>query len=383
MKISLLQSLDAVVQAESDVLSRIPVDGPVAVPVIRWIEEAQYPSAVTARLTGDTMAFTGYLFGTPVNAGTVPMVIRDGTIIERPGDGCQVKVRCLEGVSAAVSAYGNTSLSDDAEPIEWDIISEVWSDYRDASEARSLDRHVREVGTQIFAETFEIPKTRKHTRYALVACEVEHQITALLGKLRRQLGYAVLRSRPCHDGSQYVWGDKTEDPTMCGLCSWPVLTQNEQPNPNIFVNKQEQALTKADLDGLVRSLWLDEHADYGKGEWAIVCHPSTHRFMQDFDIAHRRVKRGDKGAGFRADEFRAKMGKTFPILSERCMRPGVLVVVNFQGFSYGYYANDFPHRRKMPTQGRYERWLLSFQTYGLVARNPRANIGMIYGLPSE
>jgi hypothetical protein len=26
---------------------------------------------------------------------------------------------------------------------------------------------------------------------------------------------------------------------------------------------------------------------------------------------------------------------------------------------------------------------MSFQTYGVVARNPRANIGMIYGLPAD
>jgi|GEM_PF-5140211 len=38
-------------------------------------------------------------------------------------------------------------------------------------------------------------------------------------------------------------------------------------------------------------------------------------------------------------------------------------------------------RKELPTQGRYQRWLISFQAYGLVARNPRANIGMIYGLP--
>ncbi len=212
---------------------------------------------------------------------------------------------------------------------------------------------------------------------------MEHQITALLGKLRRQLGYAVLRSRPSHDGSQFVWGDKTEEPTLCGLCSWPVLTQSEQPNPNVFINKQGQALSKADLDRLVRSMWLDEHADFGKGDWCIVCHPHTHRILQDFDIAYRKVKRGDAGVGFRVDEFHSRVGRTFPILSERFMRPGVLIVVNFQGFSYGYYANDFLHRREIPTQGRYQRWLLSFQTYGLVARNPRAHIGMIYGLPPE
>jgi hypothetical protein len=83
------------------------------------------------------------------------------------------------------------------------------------------------------------------------------------------------------------------------------------------------------------------------------------------------------------DELHSKIGKTFPILSERYMRPGVAIVVNFKAFKYGYYENDTLERREIPTQGRYERWLVSFQTYGVVARNPRANIGMIYNLPTE
>jgi hypothetical protein len=65
------------------------------------------------------------------------------------------------------------------------------------------------------------------------------------------------------------------------------------------------------------------------------------------------------------------------------MRRDVLIAVNFEAFKYGYYANDSLERQGIPTQGRYQRWLISFQTYGVVARNPRANIGMIYGLPAQ
>lgn len=383
MKTVLLDGLDAVVQARSDVLSKMEVDRSIDGPVVRWMEEWSYPSTITAQLTGDTLAFTGHLFGRVVNPETLRRVIREGAILERRGDAYQVKVMSLDGISASVTAYGNTIPADNMESCEWDIISEVWSDYRDASEPRSLDRTFREVGTQIFAETFEIPKTRKNTKFQIVAFEVEHQIVALLDKLRRQLAYAVLRSRPFHDGSQFVWGDKTGEPTMCGLCAWPIITQSELPNPGVYVNKGGQALAKSDLDNLVRRLWLDEHADYHKGDWRIVCHPVTHRFIQDFDISSRRIEKGDTGIGFRVDEFHSRVGKTFPIVAERFMRPGVLIAVNFDAFKYGYYANDSLERREIPTQGRYQRWLISFQTYGVLARNPRANIGMIYGLPGQ
>jgi hypothetical protein len=266
MKTVLLEGLDSVVQAQSDVLSRIKLDRSVAIPVVRWMEEWGYPSTITARLTGNNLAFSGHLFGQAVNGDLVRKVIRDGTILERPSDGCQVKMSSVDGLSAAVMAYGNTSLADDPGPVAWDIISEVWSDFRDASGPRSFERTFREVGTQIFAETFEIPKTRQNTKYEIIPFEAEHQIIALIAKLRRQLAYAVLRSRPFHDGSQFVWANKTEEPTMCGLCTWPAVTHNELPNPNVYVNKNGQALTKVDLDNLVRQLWLDEHADYNKGD---------------------------------------------------------------------------------------------------------------------
>jgi hypothetical protein len=382
MKEALRCGLDAVVQAESGALSRLKVDRPATGPVVRWMEEWGYPSQVTAKLLGSTLTFQGNLFGKIVDGDVVARAIRAGTILERPSDGCQVKVSFFDGLSASVTAYGNTHLTDDSGASRWDIISEVWSDYRDVSGPRSLDRSFREVGTQIFAETFEIPKTRKNTRYQIVSYEVEHQILALLGKLRRQFAYAALRSRPLHDGSRFIWGDKTEESTMCGLCTWPTITYSERPNPNVYVNKAGSHLTKRDLDNLVRQLWLDEHADYSKGDWWIVCHPATHQFIHDFDISCRRLDKEDS-IGFRVDEFRSKIGKTFPILSEPYMRPGALIVVNFNAFKYGYFTGDTLERREIPTHGRYQRWLISFQAYGVVARNPRSNIGIIFGLPLE
>jgi hypothetical protein len=381
MSTVLLDSLDAVVQADGDLLSRIRVNRPVASPVVRWMEEWGYPSSITARITGDKITFTGNLFGKTANPESIRKVVREGTILERARDGCQVKVSSANGLSATVTAYGSTVLADDSEPVQWDIISEVWSDFRDASEPRSLDRAFRETGTQIFAETFEIPKTRKNTKYQLVTCEVEHQILALLTKLRRHLAYAVLRSRPFHDGSRFIWGNKTDEPTMCGLCTWPVVTQQELPNPRVYAHKSGQSISKHDLDDLVRNLWLDEHADYNEENWVIACHPATHQFIHDFDISHRRTEKNDKGIGFHVDEFHSKVGKSFPILSERYMRKGVLILANLDAFTYGYYAHDALERLEIPTQGRYQRWLISFQTYGVVARNPRANIGMIYGIP--
>ncbi len=159
----LLAGLDKVVQAQSDALAKVQVGSPVAGPVVRWMEEWGYPSQVNARLVGGALTFSGHLFGKSVTSDSLGKVIRPGTILERVSDGAQIKVASLNGLTATVAGYGNSVLSDDAAPGSWDIISEVWSDYRDATDAQSLDRAFREVGTQIHAETFEIPKTRQET----------------------------------------------------------------------------------------------------------------------------------------------------------------------------------------------------------------------------
>lgn len=376
----LLAGLDKVVQAQSDVLSKIPVGPPVAGPVVRWVEEWGYPSQITAKLIGSDLTFSGNIFGEAVTTASLAKVIRRGTILERATDGVQVKVESVAALTGTIDAYGGTIATDDAQPVQWDIISEVWSDYRDAADPRSLDRKFREVGTQIHAETFEIPKTRQNTRYEIVADETEHQITALLEKLRRQLAYAVLRSRPSHDGTAFIYGNKTEESTMCGLCTWPMITQAELSNPNVYKSKLNQPIIKDDLDDLARSLWLDEHADYNKGNWWVVCHPLVHQYVHEFDVAYRTIEKDDTKIGFHVDTFYSKIGKAFPIMADRYMRPDVLMIVNFDAAQYGYYANDRMSRKEIPTPGRYQRWLISFQTYGVVIRNPRANIGMIHNI---
>jgi hypothetical protein len=381
--------LDSYVQAQSDVLAKIKVGKDISTPVARWLEERGYPSHVTCLWNGSTTAtFSGYLFGEAVSATSLMQVVRNGTILERPSDGVQIKLTDIAGVvdgsayTAVCEAYGNTSGSADNPAVEWDIISEVWTDYTDATSPRSLDRFWREVGTQIHAETFEIPQTRKNTKYEVVVNEVEHQITALLEKLRRQLAYAVLRSRPYYS-STYKFGDKVEYPTMCGILTWPVILQSELANTNVYVDKSSVELTKTDLDNLARYLWMEEHADYNTGSWYVITDPVTHQYIQDFDISYRRMEKNERGVGFHVETFESKIGKSFNILSDRYMRPGTLIMVNLDKFTYGYYNNDRMNRKEIATSGRYQRWLISYQTYGVVARNPRSNIGMIYGLPTS
>ena len=245
-----------------------------------------------------------------------------------------------------------------------------------------MDRSFREVGTQIHAETFEIPKTRKNTKYEIVADEVDHQITALLEKMQRQIAYAVLRSRPYYN-SGYKYGNSVEESTMCGVCTWPTIVQAEAANTAVYVNNSGAEITKEIIDDLVRNMWLTEHSDFNTGDWSIVCHPLVHRYIHDLDLQFRQMAYKDDKIGTKVDTFDAKIGKSFPILSDRYMRPDVLMVVDTSKIYYGYFQEDRLDRKELATQGRYQRWLISFQTYGTVVRKPRQSIGMVYGLATS
>jgi len=394
----LLEGLDTIVQADCDVLSRIKVGKQIATPVVRWVEEQSYPTGLYGQFTGTnlfTVSEAQTLMGldfslvgsTDAMIGEVlNQVLRSGTILERTSDGAQIKlgscalIRDLATPFTAVAAtYGNSPTTADTTDTYWEIISEVWSDYKDADESRSLTRTFREVGTQIHSETFEIPKTRKNTKYEIVADEVEHQIAELLDKMRRQLAYSCLRSRPYY-ATTYKYGNQVEESTMCGLTSWAAIIQGEAANADIYVNAATAEITKTMLDDLSKAMWLEENANFNRGTWVIICHPNVHKYIQDFDAQYRRKTEDSKRAGFYVDTIDVAIGKSLPVIADRYMRPDVLHIVNLDSLSYGYFANDKIDRKELATQGRYQRWLISFQTYGLVARKPRQNIGTIYGL---
>lgn len=381
----LLKTLDKSVQADSGILPLFNKSEAIDNPVVTWLEEKGYPTVITGQLTTATIAITGTLFGAAVTADAIYQVIRVGTILERESDGVQARVSSLAGVAdgapfeITVAAWGNSSLSDDLGGVDWRIIGELWTDFKDADSTRSLNRVPRQVGTQIHAETFEIPKTRKNTSYEIVTNETEHQIVELINKMKRSLVYSLLRMRPYYSGG-YKFGDAAEESAMCGLATWPIITQAEAANTAVYVNLSSADLTKTHIDQLARNMFLTEHADFNTGDWWIICHPLVQEYMNDYEISFRRTDAKQTTAGFAIDHIHTKIGKTFPVKSDQYMRPGVVQIVNFAEMSYGYYKADELDRKELQTQGRYQRWLISFQTYGVVARRPRQNIGTLYNV---
>lgn len=383
----LLTGLDRITKSASDTLAKLKVGPSIATPVVRWMEQQDYPTSITGYWTTsstDGFAVSGYLFGEAASWSNMNKCIRVGTILERASDGAQVKVSAIHAsaLTFTCATYGNSPTGYDSGPVQWDIISEPWSDYKDVDSTRALDFYFREVGTEIFAESFEIPKTRQNTKYEHTQNETEDQIKHLLEKLRRQMASALIRSRPYY-ASTYKYGNQTETSTLCGLHTWPAITQAEMANTNVYVNASTAEISKTYLDNLVKAMWLEENSDFNTGDWWIACHPNVAQFIHDFEISYREKTESSTKAGFSIEKFDSKIGKTFPILVDPYFRPDVLQIVDFSKLQYGYYANDRLDRKELSTQGRYQRWLVSFQLYGLVVRKPRQSIGTIYGLATS
>jgi len=382
--------LDEYVKAESDFLAKIKVGPTCYTPVIRWLEEEGYPDAVTGQLSGTpgapVVTFTGNLFGAAVSADSLLKIIRVGTILLRPSDGLQLRVASVAGIidggpfTVTAAKHGNAgTLGDDGGAITYQIIGELWTDFREVDSTRSLDRTFREVGTQIHAETFEIPKTRKNTKYEIVGDEVEHQIAALLAKLRRSLAHGVMKIEPYYSAG-YKFGNQVEESSMCSIRTWAAICYAEDSNANCYKNMASTALTRTPMDKFIRDMWLERHANFNSGNWQIVCHPSTQDKIAAMDITMRQTQRNDKGVGVEVDTFHAGIGKSFPILADPYMLETDLWVINMDAIDYRYYAQDKIDRKEIATKGRFQQWLVSFQTAGVVFHNPKKNLGMMYGI---
>lgn len=392
MKKFLETGLDTRIMAMSKILGRIPKGPETSNPVIRWYEENAYVHKLTATLTATTLAISGYLQGAAVTQDSIQRHVRPYTILQRPTDGLTVQVTSIAGIldgsstwDATVAEYGNSgggSLSDDSGAVEWWIIGEPAADADDWTYTRALDRDSREVGTQIFEETFEIGRTRENTSFEIVGDDVEHQIRALTDKMTRGLALGVINGFPYYSSS-YKYGNQTQRSTMCSLWAWPKITQAEYENTAVFVNLSSAEITKDNIDDLILNMMITEYANFEVGDWAIICNPAVYKYVAEFDVILKQQMVTDKTIGYKPDMFQSKYGPKIPILVDQYVRPGVLQIVNFSKLKYGYYKNDTIHRDLIATQGRYKRWMISFQCYGLVCRDPRANIGTIYGIATS
>jgi hypothetical protein len=149
------------------------------------------------------------------------------------------------------------------------------------------------------------------------------------------------------------------------------------------VNKSSVALTEEDINGVVYSLEHDEKADFDKKGWIIACHPIQLRYMKLFDYGFRERSMDDKKTGMSVSEFEADNGKVFKVVKDWHYPASVMTIHNDSGVQWGYFKNYKMLMERLAIDATdVTKKKLSCMIWGTMFRNPRQNIGMIYGLPT-
>jgi hypothetical protein len=382
----LLTGIDEITALKSDFHSKIKKGKNVNELTVRWQERSGYSINCTAALSTTTLTLSGNLMGAAITEAAARDTVQVGTVLERMSDHQQVKVSAVISYAAytfTVGIHGNTATGSlvDSAAGDWEIIGDASSDYNTEHTPRSVDTIFRKVGTQIHEETFEFPHTWLNTAFENISDNVADQVNLLTNHLRLKIARSCLRMSPTYSAG-YVTGHSVESPTMTGLVHWPRLVQAELSNTNVYVNMNSVEIDLPTMDNVVYYMEGDEKADFSTGNWYLLCHPVQAMYLGNMLMDLRRMTLEQTKVGAQVNVFQSKLGKSFEILPDWNMQKDMIAFVNTSPMSWGYYAGDDIWTKDLATQNRSERRLITCQTYGLVVRKPRSNIGVIYGLPT-
>jgi hypothetical protein len=378
------ENIDTIREKESTVWGKIPMGSDWFEQTTRWQEERDYEYHCTASLSTTTITFSGDMLGAAITADALRQNLKDNMILERPSDGLQVILSSINygALTATATAHGNIAvLSDDLAPVQWDIIGNADSDENETHQPTAISPVFRFCGTQIHEEVFKFLHTWKNTKFENIKDNVARQVAKISYKMAVKQARSCLRVAPVYSGGVYVTGDATANPTMTGICQWPRICNAESALTNTYVNASGAELTLPDLDDLIYYMEIDNHSDFDKGKWYLVCHPVQHRYIAEFLEDARRMTMESTKAGYTVTSYMAKNGAGFQILKDRHMRPDIVMVANLGAMKQGYFRNSKMVTKDLATQSMSDVRLFYTQQAGVVVRNPRAHIGMIYGLP--
>lgn len=352
---------------------------------ISWQERRASEFAFTGQLTTATLVISGDLLRAAATQYSMMQHIRIGTIVERDSDGLQWKVTAVNyaGLSCTVAAHGNLgALSNDNAPVAYSIIADAGSDYYSTHQPKSTTTDLRFVGTQIHEETFQAPETWLNTPFVDISDKLKDQLNIIVETMRTKIARSCIRMSPTYDTGAYVTGASVEAPTMTGLCHWPRITQAESANIEVYRNKATVELYMEDLDNLIYGMAATEGADFNEKGWYLCHHPIQSKTIGDLLANNRRLWRDDHIVGYSTNKYESKNGAIIDLMPDPIMPKGMIICTNLPSVEWGFYKNDDIHVKDLPQQSRTIMRLISCQTYGVIIRKLRANLGTIYGLPT-
>ena len=376
-KIDCSQVLAAVLKSDRQLLGHIKM-GPSAKNIeFNWVEDmlnaVTFEACTSAEGSVAVSGFTG--------TASIQVMIREGALITPRGPGSNsVSVDFVLRVTSVIAntnlitaSYGSTAWVCASATMTWYVISQPYQDIIDASEDISLLRSKKRNFTQIFERAIQITQTRKGMDMEAVASELQYQIKQRTLEIKRELDMALILGVAYRVGS---FSADIEYRTTQGL-------YNYIRDPNLDATREDTtvtdlartALTIGNINELLYKIWdaggLDETSD------PIICvGADQQRVIASFESYLRRVEQGERQVGYYRDIFLSDMGKELPIVLDRWVPGGTLIVLDRARVGLRALQGDSWHMEKMAKTGRSEKWQLSGQ-YGLEIRNPDACHGML------
>jgi hypothetical protein len=366
----------------------------------RWLEQEGYVHKLTGTFSssGTTFTVTGDLFGQSITRALLLRVARPNSILAYTEAGLDYRLlvsavhgsnpvlTCeLYGGATAIAGLDSLGPSSNGTGIEVRVIGEPYTDAEDATNPRMVDRKTRYTTTQIFSDTLQMLKTRAKQRMEGNINELETQVDELLWKLRIEKAYSVIQMYPKIVSSAAASMIETERPTLCGL-EWSIQnihgTAGERPNASIWKSAAGARLDAALIDGVAKAMGANG-TDFDNGDWLIWVHPNQREWMHDFGLSYREVGETSTTAGFYVDRIRLKNGKVMEIADDWYMPEDKLFILNMNDWGIGNIADDSVSREELPHGGRYRKWQISEQVYGLVNRNALINGGGLFYLATS
>lgn len=382
----LFKKLDSISMPESrfmDSMTKMPTVDHVKP---RWGEEVRIPNVLVGTMSGSGTVFTvtGNIFNKAVSRARVMQCVDEGGIMTMTTGGVtyHVKVTAVDPTLPVltVEAHSDSATAPDGAAQSWKILGEPYSDATDIDNAREIERWTRYTTTQIFSEVVRMLKTRGKQRIEFIGNELEHQVEAVLEKMKMNQYSSMLNMSPVLVSGAAASMLETEKPALSGVL-WRIrslfASGKECEDLERYVDMGGAAVTKPHLDALILRMYLTG-SKFEKGRWEIWTDVNTRQYMHDYDMTMRETSREDDTVGSNVNKIKSKLGKVFTLHDDVDMPEGTVVIANMEDWGWGYFADDQLTREEKPSGGRYKQWQLSSQLYGAVQRNAPVSSGMLY-----
>ena len=390
-KLDVSDVLAAILLKDTATLGQIAMKGTVSNIEHFWFEDEMNACTFQAQLCADACLDWGHLIcaGTSTRIHNALNGYSGGAILRKEGENPLWRVVSMTGsTTVSILPYGSTTLSDSAmhssysscclsTTDRWFVVGIPKADTSTYSDDISNARTRRKNYTQVFERGIQIAETREHIALYAIPDELKHQIKLRTYEIKRELNNCVINSAPYETGGAFT--PDLETRTMAGL-----IYQIRDPDLDFtyedttVADAAHGALTMTRINDLCKQIY-DEGGMDDQSNCCIIVGPYQARVIALLE--EQRIRRSSKElvVGSYANKVMTDLGYELPVVIDRFMPDGYLMVLDKNRVRLMPLKGDSWHLEKMAKTGRTQGYQLSGQ-YTLELKNAAACHGLIQSL---